>query len=51
MRKKQEHFIETSAKEDKLGFKQFVNKLIGKSISKKTDVINSNNIEGNKKLN
>jgi len=44
-------FIETSAKEDKLGFKQFVNKLIEKSIGKKTDVNNSNNIEGNKKLN
>ena len=43
-------FIETSAKEDKLGFKQFVNKLIEKSIGKKCVDINSENKEEKKKL-
>ena len=43
-------FIETSAKEDKLGFKQFVNKLIEKSIGKKCIDINSENKEEKKKL-
>jgi small GTP-binding protein len=45
-------FLETSAKEDKLGFKQFVNKLIEKSIGKKCFDKNSdsNNKEENKKL-
>jgi len=43
-------FIETSAKEDKLGFKEFVNKLIEKSLGKKTVDKNSNNEKENKKL-
>ena len=43
-------FIETSAKEDKLGFKQFVSKLIEKSIGKKcVDKISDNEVEKEKK--
>ena len=43
-------FIETSAKEDKLGFRQFVNQLIEKSIGKKGIDNNNDKEENNKKL-